>query len=135
QNIKERYTITVTAPNSVSRYGTLTETENYGYVSVFPFSEWERYTSYSNAPSGVTIIPNSSSSYFFNSSLDRNVFNTAVVCALNKAKTTILNSHRDTRIVFERDLSPELELYHTIELTGKWIRGKGKCKEIIHNMC
>lgn len=136
QNITEAYTITVAAPRSVSTYGTLPTSEKYGYTATNPYNEWEQYEAYKNPPTGVTLSPASpTSSYFFNGDQDRSTFNLAFVCALQKAKTAILRSHRDTRIIFQRDLTPTMELRHTVALTGKWVRGKGKCYSITHNMC
>lgn len=137
QNIKESYNVKVTAPMSVAQYGPLISTETYATTSNNPFDEWEnKYVAYTNPPSGVPLYPsNPTSSYFFNGDLDRSRFNTAFVCALQKAKSTILRSHRDTRIIFQRELTPTIELKHTVSLTGKWMRGKGKVRRIEHTMC
>jgi len=136
QNIQESYRISVVAPSSVSTYGTLVETQSYSYNGVDAYADWETYTAGQPSPSGVTKYTDSGSgSYFFNSNADRPTFNNAVTCALHKAQTSILRNHRDTRIVFQRFISPELELKHTIALSGKWVRGKGKCQRIVHSFC
>lgn len=137
QNIKESYEVTVRAPLSVATYGALQTTESYATSTNNPFDEWEsQYVAYTNPPGGVTLHPsNPTSSYFFNGDLDRSRFSTAFVCALQKAKATILRSHRDTRIIYQRELTPDIELKHTVSLTGKWMRGTGKVRRIEDIMC
>lgn len=136
QNIQESYTISVVAPSSLSVYGNLEQTQSYSYNGVDSYADWETYVAGQPAPYGVTTYTdNLSGSYFFNSNVDRPTFNNALVSALHKAQTAILSSHRDTRIIFQRFISPELELKHTIALSGKWVRGKGKCQRIVHSFC
>lgn len=135
QNVKERYTITVQAPESVSRYGALPTQDSYGYTAIesAAFANWEEAKAYSDPPAGVTrVVDPISGSYWFNGNFDRNVFNAAYVTAIRKAQTAILKTHRTTRINFQRPLTPTIELKHTVSLTGKWIRGKGKCNRITH---
>lgn len=131
QNVKEVYTITVQAPESIDRYGAILTTESYGYTAVDQYATWEQSGKYTPPPAGVTTV-GAGYNYYFNGDQDRATFNNAYICALNKAKTQILKSHRQDRINFQRPLLPTVELKHTIELTGKWIRGKGKCQRITH---
>lgn len=136
QNVKEGYTLSVQAPSSISSYGTLDQSENYSYTAKDDNATWEEYTAGQPYPSNVTRYTDSGSgSYFFNGTADRNTFNNALTTAIHKAQTSILRNHRDTRIVFQRFVSPELELKHTIALSGKWVRGKGKCQRIVHSFC
>jgi hypothetical protein len=135
QNVKEAYTVVIQAPESVTRYGVIPAIESYGYTAVDEYSTWEDYQGYKSAPTGVTTYTDVvSGSYFFNANQDRSTFNKAYVCALNKAKTTILSSHRQSRITFQRELIPTIELKHTCAVTGKWMRGKGKVERITHYM-
>ncbi len=134
QNIKEVYTISVKAPQSISLYGTLPSTENYSITNPNQFVNWENYKAYTTPPTGVTLVE-SGGNYFFNGDDSReSLFVNMYVTALNKAKTMILKTHRDTSIVYQSPISPTLELKHTVALTGKWINGKGKCKLIKHVM-
>ena len=135
QNIKEQYTITVQAPDSVNRYGANPSSESYGITSTNQYSEWESTKTYQR-PTGVTLnFALDGKSYFVQGDAgDRGRYNNAVALVLNKAKTTILKGHRDTLINFQTDIKPGIELYHTVRLTGKWIRAKGKCKTITHVM-
>ena len=135
QNIKESYYLTVNAPLSQNRYGILSTVEGYGYTDASQYEEWENYEEYRDPPAGATLLPvGNDGTYYINGDANRNTFNAAILCALAKANTTILRSHRDTTITLQRDLTPEIELRHTVALTGKWVRGKGKCKRIEHHM-
>lgn len=133
QNLLERYTAVVQSPESIARYGAIPTEESYSYTGKDLFVDWEQDDAYRAAPTGAVVrTDNSSGSYFFNGDQDRNTFNNAYQCALNKAKTSILKTHRTTRITFQRPFTPLIELKHTVALTGKWIRGKGKCNRITH---
>jgi len=133
QNVTESYSLTVQAPESLSRYGLIASQESYGYDGNDAYASWEQSTAYQEPPQGVTIYTDGvSGSYFFNSTADRNTFNNAYISAINKANTSILKSHRNTRITFQRPFTPTMELSHTVQLTGKWMRGSGKCSRITH---
>lgn len=133
QNIKETYSLTIQSPESISRYGTIANDESYGYTAVDQYRNWEQARDYVVKPTNVTTYTDSpSGSYFFNGDQDRATFINAYTCAINKAKTQILKSHRQSRINFQRALLPTVELKHTVALSGKWMRGKGKCERITH---
>lgn len=133
QNVTERYTVTVQSPESITRYGVLPLQESYGYNGQETYSNWETDQAYIQAPAGVTKVTDTASgSFWFNDDLDRSLFNIAYNCAIHKAQTSILKTHRNTRINFQRPLTSNMELKHTVSLTGKWIKGKGKCNTINH---
>lgn len=135
RNVRETFTLKITAPNSVTTYGTLSSAESYDYTSTRQYTQWETDNSYTTYPAGVTLsLSNQTNSYYFDGDLDRQTFDAAVICSVQKARTAILKSHRDTTISFQRPLTPTIELRHTVALTGKWMRGKGKCKRIEHHM-
>lgn len=133
QNIKESYTLSISSPESIARYGEIAQSESYGYTAIDPNSQWESTNVYTNAPAGV-VVHGSGYNYYFNGDQDRPTFNNAYTCAIHKAQTSILKSHRQNRINFQRELSPDMELYHTVSLSGKWVRGKGKIQSITHYM-
>ena len=136
QTVEESYTFTIKSPRSQSIYGLLSSSESYSYSDPVTIQEWEAGSASTPIPSGVTLNYSTSGlSFFFNASFNRPTFNSVIICALNKAKVEIMKNHRDTSVIFQRDISPEIELYHTVELTGKWMRAKGKCRRIEHNMC
>ena len=60
-------------------------------------------------------------------------FNNATNTAINKAKTDILQAHRDSRVTFELFIKPEIDLRHTIQLTSGRIQCKGKVVSITHS--
>lgn len=136
QNMKESYTITVQAPSSIDLYGELATNEDYSFIDPNQHEDWGNYNTWQAPPSGVIIKPDvaGGSSYAIDASDNRSEFSNAFVVALNKAMTTILSSHRDTKINFQCSLKPTMELHHTCKLTGKWINGSGKCTTIKHKL-
>lgn len=136
QNIKEIYNIVVKAPTSQNIYGALLSTDNYSFLDLNQYENWEKYDTYQIVPDGPQPKNYDSlgASYFINGRTSASEFNNAYITALHKAKTTILKGHRDTTINFQKKLEPTLELKHTVALTGKWVRGKGKCIRIIDQM-
>lgn len=136
QNIQESYSIVLNATASQATYGVLPNTESYSFTDPNTQVEWENYPSYLGHPTGVTIHSTQalSDSYYFDADQSRANFKLDYQCALYKARATILRSHRDTTIKFQREITPEIELKHTVELTGKWVRGKAKARRIEHHM-
>ncbi len=124
QNIKEKYSLTVTAPTSINVYSSKAQDENYTVTAEYDSASWEKFDAFKLGPPGG----------YVNQDNNRGEFGNTIKAAISRAKTIILESHRDSRIVFQRQLSPELELKHTIALTGKWVRGKGKCFRIVHTV-
>lgn len=125
QNVKESYVLSLTAPDSVSRYGTVAAAQNYGYNGVDAYPEWTNISAYDKNQGGVISI---------NGDTDRAEFNTMYLCAIHKAQTQILKSHRRNKITFQRPLTPNMNLSHTVALTGKWVRGRGKVSSLTHYM-
>jgi hypothetical protein len=54
--------------------------------------------------------------------------------AIEKARTEILSSHRDNKVVVETTILPELELYHTLHVNATKINAKGKVKTYTHTV-
>ena len=140
QNVEETFTLTVSAPQSISRFTTVSEDETVNVSSVYDSSSWDNFPGNVEPPSGRTLVrTGSNASYFFNEIENLAAYNTAVTCILNKAKTTILKSHRDNRVIFNTFLNPKLDLHHTIELDSESVEGsriacKGKVYSITHTM-
>ena len=107
QTVNEKYSLTVQSPESITQYGTKSKQETHGIQSTFDSSTWEDYTAYSD--------PGFDISSFI--SRDDNIadFNNAVTVALNRARTTILKSHRDSRVEFELcHFFPAVQVFHTV---------------------
>lgn len=131
QNIKEVYNCQLVAQNSVARYGTLQTTLNMATTDDNNYESWEDYKAYQYKPNNAVVInAGDVGSYAINGDQDRARFNNAFNVVLSQAKATILKSHRDTRITFQKPLDVFLELYHTVQLTGRWVKAKGKCVRI-----
>jgi len=130
QTISEKFTTTVKAPQSISQYGTVAKDEAHGVESPFTSGEWEDYVAFGTAekPSG------SGTTYFIDRDTNVSEFNTAWTTVLNKAKTTILGSHRENRVLFSRSLWTPIDLRHTVELTTDPIACKGKVFRIEHTL-
>jgi hypothetical protein len=125
QNIKESYTVSVTSPESVAKYGEIPSDQSYGYTAVDAYDDFTSATAYSYTMGA---------SFHIDGVTDRNKFNDVYMCALQKARTQILKSHRRNKMVFQVPLLPSIELRHTASLTGKWVMGKGKVYSITHVM-
>lgn len=131
QNIKETYTLKIQAPSSIALYGELESSENYSYADDEQYANWAEYTTWQPPPTGAILKPASlGTSYAIDAAPNRFIFSNAFITALNKARTTILASHRDNVITFQCPIKPTIELKHTCKLTGKWIKGSGKCTSI-----
>lgn len=119
QSINESYGLRVQSSQSVAQYGEIPADETYSLDNSTDNSEWENYNSYNDTGNG-------SDSYNIRRDTDRASFNSAVSCALNKAKTTILSAHRNTRVGFTSKLRPDIDLKHTVYINTDSLRAKGK---------
>ena len=133
QNMEESYTITVVAPQSVSEYGTQIQYEQFNHNDDFDPSEWEDYKFYTSEPDDAISLEDSSD-YYIDKNEDRSTFNTAFDVLINRAKTTILRSHRQNKAKFSRGIWPELQLHHTVELSTNKIEVKGKVSSLKHTI-
>lgn len=127
QNVVEDFTISVVAPQSVARYGEVLNTESYTLTDENFGSDWENAKGWTPPPTGI-----SSQTYYYNDTHSLTDFNIATIVAITKAKTKILNAHRDSRVEFDKFIWPQLDLSHTIELTTGRIQCKGKVASITH---
>lgn len=123
QTISESYSMTVQAPQSQTKFGSVTRTNRYGLESTFDTGPWEEYSRDDGAYAGSQVI---------DQDVNRQEMRNAVETALNVAKTTILASHRDNRVSFQRSLWPEIDLTDTVELDTTELDVIGKVSEIQH---
>lgn len=131
QNVKETYTLTVNSPQSQVRYGVREQNETLALQADFDPSQWENEDMYDSEFAG-TKIEQSSTNYYINSDTQNTELNNGMITALQKARTDILASHRDTEITFTTFVNPDYQLRHTIELDTARIAVKGKVRNITH---
>lgn len=133
QFIDEEFHLTVKAPQSQSKWGELSAVEKYAYEDEFDASPWE------NNERGFTIPANAvydgDNLYFDLPETVAGKLNSAILCALHKAKTDILKTHRQTIVTFTVDgIIPNLELSHTVEINKNILSAKGKVVSIKFNL-
>lgn len=125
QTITEDHVLKVKAPQSIAQYGTIAQNAGYSIQDPFESNVWENYTSYNE-------IPGQSNTFFVNRDTTRAQFNSASRVALLRAKNTILGSHRDTRVSISREIWPQVELHHTVQIATDPVQARGKVSEITH---
>lgn len=133
QTLTEDYSLTVDAPQSQDQYGIITTDTSIGVQSEFDAKNWENYQFFTDEgqPPG---------NYSITQDNNRAEFDNAVITALNRGKTSILKSHRDTRVLFTTFLWPELDLRHTVEVdtdevgSQAKVHAKGKVFQIRHSI-
>lgn len=129
QSFTESYTLVVQAPQSQTQYGTVEGFNNYSNEDPVDSSGWENdYKAYNNPYNKVE------TTYFVDNAVNRSTANLAIATALNIAKTTILNSHRDTRVTIYRSLWPEIDLKHTVKIDTGVLQAQGKVYSITHSL-
>lgn len=122
QNITEKYSLSITAPQSVVQYGEIAQESSIGVISEYDTSGWEKYDTYSSADP-ITDQDTNLVGWYNNAAL-----------AIAKAQTTIIKAHRDNRVTFRCQLHPEFELSHTIYLDCTPLQARGKVRSIHHRM-
>ncbi len=125
QSVSENYSLIVRATRSQARYGTISQDTSIGITADFDSSGWEDYKAYNDTGNGT-------GSYYINQDINRSEFNDAVLVVLNRAKTTILGSHRDTRVIVDTKIWPQVDLKHTVRVNTTPLIAKGKVYTIEH---
>ncbi len=131
QTIEEVYTLNIKSTQSINQFGSLTAFNNYTTQNEFDSGTWENYNRFTAAPSNAVI---SNDSFWFNEDTDPGVLNNAILTAIDKAKTQILASHRDTKVTLQVPLMPTLELSHTLQISTTPLECKGKTTKLIHTI-
>ncbi len=139
QYIQENYTITVRAPQSITKNGTVTDYQDVKYEDDYDAGDWEAFDKESGILPGATV---SNNSYYLDiAELAPGTLNKALLTCIDMGKTAILNTHRGTLVTLQcKWLKPELELAHTIEIDAPTLRDwpalacKGKIVKIEHRL-
>jgi len=135
QNISEKITLTVNAPQSQSAYGVVESNYSHGLRVEYDASEWENQKTFSAPPSGFTLSNNGEYVYNLDDLGDyqdrfRNMFNTAKA----KAYRAIAESHRQTRVMFEVDANPSISITDTVNLSTSKLSAVGKVHSVRHTI-
>ncbi len=138
QNVSETYTLTVAAPTSVTRFGEVSQDDSAGLSSVYDVKQWENLSAPTPAIRG-TAVYGTGTGFYWNDVSSQSTYNNDLNVLLNRAKTTILKSHRENRVIFNTFLKPELDLRHTVLLEtesfeGTDVTAKGKVYAITHTL-
>ena len=133
QTVEENYTLSVSSPSSITNYGLIEQQETIGVESVYDTSGWEDYTAFKNPPAGAITVPaQPAQTYYINQATNRQGLNNTINVALNKARTTILRTHREDRVDFVVPIYPEVELFHTVYANDRRVKAKGKVYSFTH---
>lgn len=129
QNVTEAYDLTVTAPQSVAKFGVVDQGQTGGVDSTYNVEDWI------NAPNYTTGIGHGYTQEYTNFLTYQN----GITTALNRAKTTIKKSHRAHKVIFNKFIDPRIQLHHTVKLDteayeGTTILAKGKVYQLIHTL-
>lgn len=123
QNITEKYTLSVTAPQSIAQYGEIAQESSIGVASEYDSSGWEKYDTYTPPTALITDQDTNLMGWYNNTAL-----------AIARAQTTIIKSHRDNRVIFQCELHPEFDLSQTIYLNCTRLQAQGKVRSIRHKL-
>ncbi len=132
QYIVEKYDLTVKAPQSITQFGAVEDNLASSLKDDFDSAQWESYTAETAVPSNA--ITGANGSYYFNQDTAPQKMTNAILAQLDTAKTEILSTHRNTRVIFETPIAPYLNLSHTIQVDGSSITAKGKIQKLTHSL-
>lgn len=133
QNINERVSLSIQAPQSIAQYGEVKVSESFGVRSEFDDEDFANFSSYSPPPSDFTLSANGD--YIKDADSEngaRSQWNQLLGGVVHKALAKIRGSHRDNYVNIQVPVWPEIDLRHTVEATGGRIKFKGKVREISH---
>jgi len=131
QSIKEKYTVTLSSPQSVDRYGTVDSFESVSITDPYDTKEWE------NSDTVAFVDYN----FYNDKKPNYNKVHEALVVSLNKARHDLFDLFRDRTFTFRlKVLDPTVDLKHTVDVTtdelvrgaSSSIRAVGKVSAINH---
>ncbi len=131
QHIEETYTCNIKSTQSITQFGSLTAFANHKVNDVFDSHIWDSYSSETAIPGNAVVV---GANYYVNQDQNAGDFNNAILTGIDRAKTTIVGSHRDTKISVQCPIIPNLELRHTVALNTNRITCKGKVTSVIHTI-
>lgn len=126
QSVTENYTLTLDAPQSQTQFGTIESDLSYALDEEADTRSWEDYTSFRTTQQSLN--------YSENQDTQRGDFNVAIDVALKQGKNIILESHRDTRVMVDTFIWPDVDLKHTVLVDTDEIQAKGKVFNIKHRI-
>ncbi len=132
QYIIEHYDLTVSSSQSIAQFGEVKDNLSTSLKDDFDSSQWDAYTIETAIP--VNAIIGANDSYYFNQDTAPQNMTNAILTQLDTAKTDILSTHRNTRVVFETPIKPDLSLSHTVKVDGAEIVAKGKVQKLMHTL-
>jgi hypothetical protein len=134
QNVSEKITLSIQAPQSIGQYGEVSANESFGVRSEFDDEDFSNFDSYTPPPEHFTVSSNGD--YIYDADNENGAkaeFSKLVYAAIYKAIAKIRGSHRDNYVIIQVPLWPEIDLRHTIESTAGRIKFKGKVRQVSHH--
>jgi len=136
QKITESYQITVSAPNSIDKLGIIAVDESYSVESDYDADSWELDED-NQIISGNELLPYPPNSNDLGEEPDldtRAEMEEAQSVVMAKAKTEILDSHRNTDVDFTIKLDPMISLSSTVYLNTIKVKAKGKVRALTETL-
>ena len=131
QNIQEIYTCNVKSTQSIDQFGDLTAFNDYTVTDTYDSSNWDNYNPNTTLPSNIVTV---GVNFWSNQNPAIATFNNAILTAIDRAKTKIISTHRDTTVTLQIPIQPNYELRHTLEIDTARLACKGKLNKIIHTL-
>ena len=128
QEVTETYTLTVNSPQSKAWLGTVAMDEVASNQTETDSEVWDEGI---DTPIGART--DSQNDLVFDK-VDRTVSDNDMETLIARARTEILSLHRGNWVEGIVELTPTNERYHTVDLDGGNVRGKGKVTRLIHEM-
>jgi hypothetical protein len=133
QNINTEYTITIEAPQSQAQNGVKERDLNFNLSSSYESGDWESYSSFTTE-TPLAVTGTSGTNYWIDAATNKTTFDSSVTIMLNKAKSDILKSHREDRVMFKRSLWTAVDLNHTVKLNCTKIVATGRVYTYTHTI-
>jgi hypothetical protein len=144
QTIEERFTITVSAPNSISAVGTRRDRLSGALEGVYPpiVAAETSMLLYGNAISSIppqdtaagVIGQTTSAEVTLTPDSDRAAADAAMETLIAIAKTKIWRSHRHNTVSASVALNPSIDVDKTLSVSSPGLSAKGKCRSLTHRL-
>jgi len=126
QSITENYKLKLIAPQSIDN--TFIAKDNYVFEVAADVERFTRIEKYESVIDGVV----DASGDITLEQQDKAKLDNAITTALNKAKTQILQAHRQNKVSFKVPINPLISCTNTVSLNTDNVVAKGKIVHIVH---
>ena len=131
QPVRERYTMTVSAPDSIARYGEILQEDGASYESAYDAAAWDAQGARRQPTTGFTVYQ---AAHLYSDQDERNEIDAINALMLALASRRIWSAHRQNLPEFSIGCVPTMDLSQAATVDTPWLTATGKIFAYEHRL-